>query len=171
MSIQIVSGLEPQPEFPRNDLSISNAQYLELVMASQSHVEFGHTNAEQVAWVYRVGHPSMRLALGNSALAGSVREAIDHGVSTYEAICMLMSHFPDSRNFYTVNRNALVIASADNTDHFVDYVSEARSGFTKDLPRTADVVHEASKRFFGSAARYAIDGAALAYQFERDAVA
>jgi hypothetical protein len=171
MSIQIVSGLEAQPEFPANDLSYANAQYLELLMASQPEVEFSHTTAEKMAWVYRVGHPSMRQGLENSDLTGSIREAIDHGVITYEAICMLMSHLPESSNYYTVKRNALIIANVGSTDHFIDYVSEARSSFTEELPRTAAVVHEASKRFFGSVACYAIDGAAMAYRFEQEAVA
>jgi hypothetical protein len=163
--------MEAQPNFPRVDLSESNAEILEFLLASKEQLEIGHEGAEAMAWVYKVGHRAMRLAFENTAMPNSVQGAVDHGVVTYEAICMMVGHLPDSRNFFTVNAQAVTIAHRRTADLLVDYIAEAREGFARELPRTMTVVQEASGRFWGPMARYAVDGAALARQFELDSAA
>jgi hypothetical protein len=171
MSIQTMPAMEAQPNFPNEDLSEVNARILPVVLASSLQLEFGHAGAEQLVWTYRAGHPAMRRAIDRVPVSTSVQEAVDHGIITYEALCMLVAHFPDSRNLMTVNHNVAVMASGRIDEIFVDYVAKAREDFTEQLPRATEVIEEASERYLGSMARYAVDGAALARQFELDSAA
>jgi hypothetical protein len=170
VQIQIIPGIEPQPEFPVVDLTDMNARMLELMLANTSQVEFGHTTAEQLAWVYRVGHPAVLRACGNIDLSERKFQAVNLGVSAYEAIGMFVHHVPDTL-YAVVESNASALAYKFSTDQIVDYFGDARQRFNEEMPKTAEVIHEAALRFYGPIANYAIDGAAMARQFELDAAA
>jgi hypothetical protein len=170
MSIQIIPGVEPQPRFPSEDLSDANTLVLELLLANASQLEFGHTNAEKLAWVYRVGHPAVLQACENVELAEQKLRAVNLGISSFEAISMFVHHLPDTID-KVVESNASGLALKFSRNQVLDYFSDARERFNEEMPRTAIVIHEAASRFYGPIASYAIDGAAMARQFELDAAA
>lgn len=158
--------LEPQPEFPRQDLTESNAELLELMLANLGLVETMHVAAENASWVYKLGHPAMRRAGERLQALQSKSEAFSHGVSAYEAIAALLSTVPERCEGLTVNVNAVAIAIKMPEDDLVDYIDEARQRFDTETPRTAAVVDSSARRFFRGIAGYAVYGAALARQFE-----
>lgn len=162
--------LETAPDFPRTDLSETNAQLLELMLMSADIVERGHTSAEQISWVYRAGHPAMRKAAKRLLSSESQAEAFDHGVSSYETIAALVHSAPSYCDMFTVNTNAVALSSALSPDQLVDYIDTAHQNFVQQLPRAAEIVLDSSKRFYRTVARYAVVGAALARQFELDGV-
>jgi hypothetical protein len=173
MSIQTIPAIEPQPDFPECDLSDDNARMLGLMLANPGELKFNHNAAEQYSWVYRVGHPAIIRALDHTITNDSILDAINHGVVTYEAICTLVQHLPvpDVRGAMLVTHNASLLANHTSPDDVVEYVGKARQKFERRMPRTAGVVYEASERFLGVMADYAIHGAALARQFDHNAVA
>jgi hypothetical protein len=158
--------LEPQPEFPNQDLTEPNAELLELMLANASLVETMHLAAESASWVYKLGHPAIRRAGERLEVLQSKSEAFSHGVSTYEAIAALLSTVPERCEGFTVNTNAAAIAVKMPEDKLVNYIDEARQHFLAETPRAAAVVDTSARRFFRDVASYAVYGAALARQFE-----
>jgi hypothetical protein len=143
------------------------------MLANPAELKFNHTTAEEYSWVYRVGHPAIIRALDHTTINDSILEAINHGIITYEAICTLVQHLPvpDVHGAMLVTHNASVLANHTDPDDVVEYVGIARQKFEQRMPRAAGVVYEASERFLGPMAEYAIHGAAMARQFDHNAVA
>jgi len=164
----LVAGIESQPDFPINDLSEKNAQLLELMLCNASLVESGHKGAEQASWVYRVGHPALRVAGGRVLTGSSYTGAFNHGISSYETIAALLHNVPERCDMFIVNANAVALASALRDDKLLDYIDDAAQKFDHELPRTSEVIMDSSQRYYRTMARYAVFGAAMARQFELD---
>jgi hypothetical protein len=164
----LVTGIESQPDFPGSDLSDTNAELLELMLANASLVENGHRGAERASWVYRVGHPALRLAGGRVLTESSYAEAFNHGISSYETIAALLHTVPENGDMFIVNANAVALVSVLEDGKLLDYIDSAAQKFNHELPRTSEVILDSSERFYRTMARYAVFGAALARQFELD---
>ncbi|HET7629956.1 MAG TPA: hypothetical protein VFK03_01140 [Candidatus Saccharimonadales bacterium] len=171
IAMNVLTGLENQPDFPKQDLTESNAQLLELMLANFEIVETGHRQAELISWVYRVGHRSEVMASQRIMHSEAQLESFDHGVRTFEAASSLVRSTAGEFDELIVNHNGVALVHAMSDDQLRDYISEAREKFGLEMPKTVEVVTETSKRLNASLAGYAIFGAALARQFELDAVA
>ena len=57
--MSLARGLEPEPDFPRTDLTGANASFLELVLGNIDLIKMGHNDAEKESWVFRAGHPAL----------------------------------------------------------------------------------------------------------------
>lgn len=166
----LIASIEPQPQFPHEDMSEVNAQFLELMLANKDIVASGHQASEQLSWVFRVGHPALIRGFGKVHSDPERLAAIDHGVSVFEAASSLLSTDAPAMEFSTVNTNGVAIAAAFNECDLCSYADKAYGHFTENMQRTHEVVRTASERVFPYLVEYAALGAALAYQFELDAV-
>ncbi|MCB9819797.1 hypothetical protein H6796_00605 [Candidatus Nomurabacteria bacterium] len=79
---ELITGITPQEDFPRVDLSEENAELLELMLANLELVNSGHEMGEGVSWMFRVGHPAVVVGLGRIYDKPELLEAIDHGVKS-----------------------------------------------------------------------------------------
>lgn len=163
-----ITGLESQPDFPVADLSESNAELLELMLANADLVRQGHLRAEQASWIFRAGHPAMRTAASRIFSDSSYTGAFDHGISSYETIAAFIQTTPEPSDMFAVNANAIGISSKMQDDKLYNYIDFAAQKFEYELPRTAEVVLVSSQRVYREIARYAVYGAAMARQFELD---
>ena len=169
--MKLVMGLQPQPEFPRQDLSEDNAQLLELMLANEMILADGHGAAERVSWAYKVGHPAIRRAGLRSAVLGHQIEAVNHGVMVYESMAAMLQAAPTRCDTFTVNTNACALVTGLDDDGLFDYIDKAYQQFGVDMPLAAEVVENCSERFYPHLGNCAVIGAGLARQFELDSVA
>ncbi len=56
---EILTGIYPQADFPRVDLTDGNADMLELMMANVDIVNESHRLVEDTSWIFRVGHATV----------------------------------------------------------------------------------------------------------------
>ena len=162
-----MTGLKAQPNFPREDLSDTNAEWLELMLANRQLLEQGHQASENVSWTFRVGHKA--LAKETVAVYDDDRqtEAINHGIVTFEAINVMVNSDYPFNDISGVNRTAHKLLLLDERD-IPRRIDQAVDVFQVQTPRTAEVISRSSQRFYGSLTAYAILGAALSRQFELD---
>ncbi|AHB42746.1 hypothetical protein RAAC3_TM7C00001G0909 [Candidatus Saccharibacteria bacterium RAAC3_TM7_1] len=167
--MSIITGLELQPRFPHEDLSDTNADLLELMLANPDVVHQGHLQGERFSWAFRVGHPAAVRGSGRIYENDLHIEAIDHGVASFEAMAMLVGA-EISEDEFTVNANAVALVSQLKEFKLQHYLDFALDSFREDTPRAVEVVNLASRRFYGALTSYALLGAAIARQFELDAI-
>ena len=169
--MKLVTGLQPQPEFPHEDLSEDNAQLLELILANELVLADGHGAAERVSVAYKVGHPAIWRAGLRAATLERRIEAVNHGVVVYESMAAMVQGEPVRYDAFTVNTNACALATGLDEDGLFEYIDKAYQQFGLDMPRAAEVVEHCAERFYPHLGSSAIIGAGLARQFELDSVA
>lgn len=164
---ELITGITPQEDFPRVDLSEENAELLELMLANLELVNSGHEMGEGVSWMFRVGHPAVVVGLGRIYDKPELLEAIDHGVKVYEAASSFVTEPSVSDEWKVIHGGAglMRILSLNELD---EYASVAMGEMTEQMPRTKELVSVSSKRFYAHLARYAVLGAAMSRRFELD---
>jgi len=171
MSNILTTTIEAQPEFPAQDLTDSNAESLELMMASLEIVQQMHHAAEQREWSYSVEHPSI-LAGTSRLYEGSFVGAVGHGVTVFEAIHTAVVGQSASRDMLVVNQKATRLFNGSlRENELSDDMIRAVDNFKESMPRTCEVVASASERFIGSyLTAYAVLGAALEREIALDEI-
>lgn len=165
---ELLTGLTPQPDFPREDLSDTNADLLELMLANPDLVHLGHLEGEKMSWAFRVGHPAVVRGTSRLYDDDTYTEAVDHGVASFEAMATMVGSEVTTDSF-TVNANAVALASQLKEYKLQQYIDSALDSFRENTPRAAEVISLSARRFYGALSSYALLGAALARQFEIDA--
>lgn len=171
--MNLLLGLESQPNFPREDLTDGNAAVLELLLQNGGLLLRSHQAAEAAAWLYAYAHPSARQAGQRVAAVDAHLPAFSHGISAYEAIAALVQAAPTEhteQSLQMVTNNALKLRTVLSESALLGYMDEASEQFKAEMPRTAAVVHASAGRLQGDAAGYAIIGAGVARQFEVSAI-
>ena len=170
MSEIVLSEIEAQKLFPYEDLTDRNANQLSLMLANKLIVSEGHKAAEQVNWAYRVGHPSIEKGT-QRIFDGTYIEAISHGVAVLEAMNVhLNGIYADQSDMLVVNSSAHDILGGATEARLRDHAVSSLEEFKQDMPRTTEVISEASQRFFGPLTEYAVLGAAIQRKLVLDAV-
>lgn len=162
--------LESAPDFPRQDLSENNAEILELLLANNELVTATHVSVEETSWLFQRSHPSLRFAANRLIEETQRSTAFDHGVTAFETITALVESSPGPLDIHATINNSRAITHGLTEDELSAYLDHAHQHFVSDMPRTAKVVLDSSKRFFPITANYAVAGAALARQFEIDSL-
>ncbi|HEY1085239.1 MAG TPA: hypothetical protein VGE34_00750 [Candidatus Saccharimonadales bacterium] len=164
---ELITGIMHQPNFPVEDLSESNAELLELMMANPDLVMRSHAALEQFSYMFVVSHKSINTAVGHAIDDARRLAALDHGVTTFEAITAMVDGHARVSDSIPVHNQALRLVHFDPRDlekHFDLSCAE----FQEQTPRTAEVIRVSSARFHGHLTDYALLGAALSRKFERD---
>ena len=168
---EIFIGITPQPDFPKEDLTDINAAVLELLLSNQGFMDKSHVASEEVSWVFKVGHRVVSRVSGDILNHDSRFDALNHGVSIYEVMSLLLTAVPiRTSETFSVETQATAWVKA-SPEKLIDYQEEAYAAFSQNLPRAKEVVGSATDRFYPHLTSYAILGAAMAHQFELDAAA
>ena len=159
--MNVLVGIDTQPEFPELDLTEENAQTLELLLANKMIVQNAHALADRNEWAFRVGHPAVIMG-GRAAMTfeGAQVAAVEHGVMVFEAMTTVVSGQSISNDVIGINHAALTVTGAragNNKSRLLEIVDQ----FQQDMPRTTEVIVSASRRHVGGLAMYAVFGAAL----------
>lgn len=157
--------LQPQENFPREDLTDENAGLLELLFQNQTAFEKSHTAAERYSALYRVGH-GVLVAASRPHVIQHESDAISNGIGTYEAISTIIS--PVERDYHNtmLARPHIEMAYIAINLNFDEETGNLANLFRKHLPNTSRVVEAAADRRHGGAIDYAVVGAALAYRLD-----
>lgn len=168
---KLTIGIIPQPEFPLQDLTESNAQLLSVMLANQAIVHGGHEAAERTSWLFKVGHPALRIAAMRLLTEQRQTEVFSHGIAVYESMTALIKQDITQYSDFVVNINASAVAGQLPDEKLRDHIDNAAQRFIHEMPHAAEVVSEVTERFYRGAGRFALFGAASARQFELDAAA
>lgn len=165
--------LEPQHDFPREDISDSNADMLELLLLNGEMVELSHLSAEKVSYLYQIGHKGLVIAAASHIDDQARQRAFSYGITTFEAVAALVRPDIDiSAHNDAIRINPEVLGAQQHLEYkFLDTVDKVRDSFAADLPRTRSLVGQSAARFCRDYPDYAITGAAVARWLELDATA
>ena len=162
----ITDVLQPQPDFPRVDLTEDNASWLSMAMGNEGILRRGHRLAELQYAIFRATHRPLTIASANLFDSRSNTEAINFGIKALEAMTLLVDADAPDGDVVALESNINGIVAVANVAGVADYFEQAQAGFLTDTPRTAGVIHEAASRMFDP--RMAVLGGAIARQFELD---
>jgi hypothetical protein len=162
---EIITGITHQPNFPNEDLSESNADMLELMLANKELLQLSHEAVEQLSWIFRVGHPSIVFSASHIFDEDERLAALNHGVVSFEAITAMVGGNAMDSDLFPTNREASRLLQLKPT-RLSNYFDEALEDFRGYTPRTAEVVRASSARFHGALTTYALLGAAMSRKFE-----
>lgn len=167
--IMSIMTLEPQSNFPLEDVSDTNAEKLELLLLNKEIVNKGQRDARMVSWLYKTGNAAIESAIRHIFDENSAN-ALAEGIKTYEALSALVNPLIDIKvhNDPTVHRSIIELHS-ELRDNTTGALINAHDDFIK-FPRTATLVEEHAARFNPGYEDYAKTGAALAHQLESRAI-
>ncbi len=164
--INIPTVIQPQPNFPHEDLTSSNAEFIELLVSNIQILEESHQAIEQVSWVNKVGHAAILHSSSKLYDSQDRIVAINHGITSFEAIKMLVNGgLITADKFFEINSEAAQLASL-NSIGLNAFMDQAIDSLKHDTPRTAEVVQASVSRFHGYFTSYALLGAAMSREFE-----
>lgn len=167
--IDILEKVEPQPLFPREDLTENNANLLSLVLANLAINSECHEKAELIYPLLAQTHLPLMQASYNQYGQGAVLLAIDHGIQTFEALtfCVRAKH-EELNNFVLRKNSAVMLANSSTSAQTVNnYFLKIHEEFAVQMPNTAEVIIESAGRFTNKS-DYVRLGSAIARQFELD---
>lgn len=162
---ELITGISHQPNFPREDLTVENADLLELMMANLEILKTSHEAVEQLSWIFRVGHPTIVFSAAKIHDEDNRLSALNHGVTSFEAITAMVGGESMNADIQTTNSEANRLLNLEPT-HIGDYIDEAVDDFRHNTPHTAEVIRSSAARFHGHLTTYAILGAAMSRKFE-----
>ncbi len=131
------------------------------MLANKAIITSSHKLAEMGAWAFRVGHPATTAGASRFYEGDSVA-AVEHGVMVFEAMTVAVVGLGASNDMLKVNRAATKLFSpATRESRLSEQMTNALDVFKTKMPRSADVIVSASRRFVGHFTEYALLGAAL----------
>jgi hypothetical protein len=165
--MKLLTGITPQEGFPHEDLTADNADLLSLMLANKGVRVTGHEQAEGF-WFYWAAHRAM-LEAGRHLDSAERVAAFNHGITTYEAIGILMRPTVDLGEIMDAERIGPVGLNVGDLNDLFGLFEQAEDGF-KAMPNTAGVVNETAEYAYPHMGSYAIYGAALARALEIEVV-
>jgi hypothetical protein len=165
----ITDVLQPQPDFPRVDLTSENASWLGMAMGNEGILNRGHRLAELHYGIFRATHTPLTIASENLFDSPGNKRAINFGITALEAITLLVAADNPAADVIALESNINGIVAVTNVCGVAEYFEQAQADFLTDAPNTAGVIHEAAGRLFDP--RMAVLGGAIARQFELDNLA
>ncbi|HEX7484427.1 MAG TPA: hypothetical protein VF281_04745 [Candidatus Saccharimonadales bacterium] len=161
---------ESQPNFPKEDLTESNAELFKFLLADLSEVLEHHVVAERSSFLYRLGHPSLVSTVATIISDTDRIKAYEYGIETYESIASLATlrfNRPghgeiEMSQYFSVPQRLMDMTALleEKTEQFITNMHNTQA--------VIESVAESAYRTSSSLARYAITGAAMAYALEID---
>ena len=151
----ITRPLEMQPEFPAVDLTVANADTLQLMLANRQVATEYHGAAEAAGPLFRVLHPAIDNTIGFPS------SAVSHGTMIFEAIhaavtSATVSEINSTRAVVAVSNPSLLRSLGSRVG-----VLGLADEFRKDMPRTAETIVETFPRQYTADPAYLLAGAAI----------
>ena len=163
---ELLIGLTLQPDFPREDLTDSNADLLELMMANLQIVREHHMIADQLSWSFRLGHNALVSSASHVFEDKQYLAALSYGITVFEAMAASVG-----AGIMRSDTQGVIARTHELTQFDGREVREYQDGASEDFaiaaPRTAEVVKISALRFHKHLATYALIGAASSWRFEQ----
>ena len=137
---ELITGISPQPNFPHEDLTDTNADLLELMIANHDIRVSSHAAVEQLSWMFRIGHPTILFSAGHIYDEDERLAAINHGVVSFEAITAMVGGNAAVSDMIPTNREASRLLHLETTG-LSNYFDEAVDELQAKTPRTAGAEH------------------------------
>lgn len=160
--------LEHQPAFPDEDLSDTNAAFLEMLLQNQQLVNANHMGAESSHLLYGMAHWAANQSK-DVFTDDNIHAGFTHGFTMYEIISTLVAPKTIIANKLSVIAATKGLAQVLRSDKMNDFLSDAYSEFSSRQPKTAEVIANASARYYAGLTHYSIMGAAIERQLELEA--
>lgn len=167
LKIMNLFTIESQPNFPIEDLSDTNASFLELLLANREIFTLTHDTAEQASALFRVGHRAIIATLAAHTQESRQISAISSGTAIFEAIsaAVRLGNVPSEHNSqYAID----YFVNSEPTLDYLTLLSDINDTFRDEMPRTATVIQESIPVEYRPYAGYALAGAALTRMAEID---
>lgn len=166
---------EPQADFPRHDVTPTNAIMLETLLRDPGVQEVAHSNIERSSMMMRMAHQVFTQLLSSTPeFTAQSAYWFSSGVTQYEATSSLLrlhdTHHPE---YYDTITPAHHMAHLLNHNDQNTYFTDAYFHLTDELPLFVDVVSSVTEITVDkqrSAVEHALYGAAVQRQVELDAM-
>lgn len=157
--------IQPQPDFPRVDLTDDNASMLELLLQNAAIRRDSHTLAESAVAPYRPAHLAI-VMMANRYLTPESMYGIHAGATTLEAIAGMVQ--PNLREYdaTAIVRHTVSLSMVDELDEALSLLETAGERFSLEQPNTREVILAVVSRYDRTLGKSAILGAALVRQIE-----
>lgn len=162
-----ILSVEFQPDFPKQDISDTNAELLEILLLNQTFIEKSHSLAEKNQELYGTLHTTAKkheaqFPVGNP----DPHTSFLYGMSLYEVTAGFVRPPSENKNHVlTFARTSLgtILRSSHAIDSLVDAMYDMREA----QPKLARVIITAAGRAYSlKTAEYALMGAAIERDFE-----
>lgn len=159
--------IESQPDFPTEDLTDTNAGFLELLLANREIFTLAHDTAERTSSLFRIGHQAIIASLAGYTQEPLQISAISSGTAIFEAISttVRLGNVPSVHNSQQAVNYFL---DAEPTLDYLTLLGDAHDAFCSEMPRTAAVIKESMPSVYRPYLGYALAGAALTRMAEVD---
>lgn len=162
-----ITGIEPNPNFPIDDISENNVSILAVLLRSPEVLRGFHYTAEQQVRMYRLGHSAIRRGIETLFQPEQVRAA-SVGVAVYEALSALVQPKPPVIDETGITY--LGVYPEQTAYELFQYYDDATAIFCRQMPGTAEVIREAAAPLVNHDVHYAVLGAAAARHLELETV-
>lgn len=166
---------EPQSDFPRSDISVSNAAMLEALLRDPGVQETAHDNIERSSIMMRMAHRVFSTMLATTPEFNSKSAYwFSAGVTQYEAASSLLrlsdTHHPEYYDSITPAHHMAHLLHHNNQN---EYFTRSYLDFLEEQPLFSDVISSVTEETIDkqrSAVEHALYGAAVQRQIELDAM-
>jgi hypothetical protein len=166
--LTILEKLENQPNFPHEDLSDNNAEILCLALANKALSTATHRAAEGQYPLINGTHKPLLVASDNIYDSHDNLEAIDFGITSFEAITWYVAANHAELNPVMLQLNIVAITNSDNSNGVRNYFEQSYHDFTKQMSKTTEIIAESAQRYHRGRESLAVLGGAIALRFEMD---
>jgi hypothetical protein len=166
--MSLLEVIQTQPNFPRVDLTDTNAEILSLALANSGIMLSRHIEAEKSNRIFKATHPSLKIAAEHMFDNPEALSAFEHGILALEAMTHLVQARRLEPEIDVLKINIVNFMKPNNTDVVRDYFQRVHAEFLEEVPNTASVIAESSSRYVGGQAHLAVAGGAAARQFGLD---
>lgn len=163
--------LEHQPNFPIEDLSDKNAEYLGLILSNFEMLKRSHQLAEIAYPIFTGTHTPLYRAAEEFYDEPSDMAAINYGIVAFEAMTLLVIADTPKPDLEALEVNVNGVVNPNNKREVENYFEKAQAKFKGAMPHTALVIEESSSSRHGERYRLSLLGSAIARQFELDNIA
>jgi hypothetical protein len=157
--IMMLTRLELQPSFPHEDISSSDADLLELLLANETLFRDSHAAAETSYPAYQAGHDMLTNVVWPILDNRHRLAAFSYGISAYENIGGLVR---PAAPYNTADFVHITATGVKLQEDFVSVSSDSRERFSDELPHVAQVIAQTALRRYEGYTDYALTGAAIA---------
>ncbi len=164
--MDILDPRRRQENFPHEDLTPENADFLSLVLANEAALNDGHNLANLTHFIFKKTHPALVAAAGHLFFDPKEVAAINFGITAYEATTLYIAAELQMPKPEELAFNTAFMMGDGNIDGKWKFFQEAQEELRGDRERLADVIAESAASRYKSLSYLAVVGCAIAYKFE-----
>ncbi len=160
----LITGIVPQHDFPKVDLTDSNAAVLDFLLRDREFTQATHVATEENIFLYRIAHPALLLIGENGFDSSANLVRFDAGIRFHEIVSGMMS--PTLRQYDEGTAVKLTRRALDRVEyvHPITTLLDMRDAFMDTQPNTSDLL----RSVIPGVGEAGIMGAAISRQIDLD---